>query len=110
ALPPEVEYNLLRIATEAVNNSVKHSGAGNIEVTLHFTKDAVHLSVADDGSGLERSQLAGNGSGHYGLIGMRERAAQIGAQFDLESSPGRGTKVSLVLPLKEPLVEEEVVR
>jgi ligand-binding sensor domain-containing protein/signal transduction histidine kinase len=104
ALPPEVEYNLLRIATEAVNNSVKHSGAGNIEVTLQFAKAAVLLTVADDGSGLERT--AANGAGHYGLIGMKERAAQIGAQFDLQSSPGRGTKVSLVLPLKEPLVEE----
>ncbi len=106
ALPPEVEYNLLRIATEAVNNSVKHSGAGSIEVTLEFAKDAVLLSVADDGSGLERPQNGTNGAGHYGLIGMRERAAQIGARLDLQSSPGRGTRVSLVMPLKDPLVEE----
>jgi signal transduction histidine kinase/ligand-binding sensor domain-containing protein len=97
-LSPEVQYNLLRIASEAVNNSVKHSGAKTIEVTLTSTANALQLSVRDDGSGFSRE----NGSarpGHYGLIGMKERAAQIGAELSLSSEPGRGTTVSVHLPI-----------
>ena len=101
-LPAEFEYNLLRIATEAVSNAVKHSGARTIEVTLKRAPKAgsgsIFLSVADDGTGCEPS---GNGHlkpGHYGLIGMKERAAQIGAQFAFESAPGRGTTVSVMAP------------
>lgn len=96
-LSPEVQYNLLRIASEAMNNSVKHSGAKVIEVVLQRTPEALKLSVKDDGSGFSRE----NGNvrpGHYGLIGMKERAAQIGAEIDLASEPGRGTTVSVLLP------------
>ena len=101
-LGAEAQYNLLRIVQEAVTNSVKHSGARTIEVDLRPESDAVYLSVKDDGSGLP----PGNGSlaapGHYGLTGMRERAAQIGAQLQLESEPGHGTTVRVVLPSKKP--------
>jgi len=93
-LAPDVEYNLVRIAQEAVTNSVKHSGARNVEVALDYDAKAVHLSVKDDGDG-----FAENGKvGHYGLIGMKERATHIGADFELASAPGRGTLVSVVLP------------
>src|ERR1700730_14239039 len=98
-LPPEVQYNLLRIASEAMNNSVKHSGAKVIEVALESTAESLRLSVKDDGAGFLRE----NGNlrpGHYGLIGMKERAAQIGAQLNLASEPGRGTTVSVRLPTK----------
>jgi len=98
-MSPEVQYNLLRIASEAVNNSVKHSGAKVIEVVLEYTPDTLALSVKDDGSGFSRE----NGNvrpGHYGLIGMKERAAQIGAELVLVSEPGRGTTVSATLATK----------
>ena len=94
-LAPDVEYNLVRIAQEAVTNSVKHSGARNVEVILGFTPKALHLSVKDDGSGFADK----NGkSGHYGLIGMKERASHIGADLDLASALGKGTTISVVLP------------
>lgn len=97
-LSPEVQYNLLRIASEAVNNSVKHSGAKIIEVTLAVTAEALQLAVKDDGTGFSREN--GNARpGHYGLIGMKERAAQIGAELNLVSEPGRGTTVSVHLPI-----------
>jgi signal transduction histidine kinase len=98
-MSPEVQYNLLRIASEAVNNSVKHSGAKVIEVMLQSTADSLQLSIKDDGAGFSRE----NGNlrpGHYGLIGMKERAAQIGAELNLASEPGRGTTVSVLLPTK----------
>jgi signal transduction histidine kinase/ligand-binding sensor domain-containing protein len=94
-LAPDIEYNLVRIAQEAVTNSVKHSGARTVEVILGFTPKALHLSVKDDGAGFADK----NGkSGHYGLIGMKERASHIGADLDLASAPGRGTTVSIILP------------
>ena len=66
-----------------------------MEVMLGFTPKALHLSVKDDGAGFADK----NGkSGHYGLIGMKERASHIGADLDLASAPGRGTTVSVVLP------------
>jgi signal transduction histidine kinase len=98
-LSPEVQYNLLRIASEAVNNSVKHAGAKTIEVMLQSSPEMLQLSIKDDGAGFSRE----NGNvrpGHYGLIGMKERAAQIGAELSLASEPGRGTTVSVVLPTK----------
>ena len=102
-LAPEFEYNLLRIATEAVSNAVKHSGARTIEVTLkpasRLSQGTLFLSVADDGAGCEPSENGHLKPGHYGLIGMKERAAQIGAQFAFESAPGRGTTVSVMAPV-----------
>jgi ligand-binding sensor domain-containing protein/signal transduction histidine kinase len=98
-MSPEVQYNLLRIASEAVNNSVKHSGAKTIEVVLESTPEMLQLSVKDDGSGFSRE----NGNvrpGHYGLIGMKERAAQIGAELNLASEPARGTTISVLLPTR----------
>jgi signal transduction histidine kinase len=61
--------------------------------------DTLRLAIKDDGAGFSRE----NGNvrpGHYGLIGMKERAAQIGAEFNLASEPGRGTTVSVRLPAK----------
>jgi signal transduction histidine kinase len=96
-LPADVEYNLLRIASEAISNSVKHSGARNIEVALESAPEALRLSVHDDGSGLGKDGAALR-PGHYGIIGMKERATQIGAELQLLSEPGRGTTVSVHLP------------
>lgn len=94
-LAADVEYNLVRIAQEAVTNSVKHSGARTVEVNLDYPARGLRLQVKDDGSGFGD----GNGkSGHYGLIGMKERASHIGAKLDLASAPGRGTTVSVLLP------------
>ena len=93
----DVEYQLLRIAQEGISNAVKHSGARNIEVALDGAASELRLSIRDDGSGF----VADDGlatAGHYGLIGMRERARQIGAQLQVESAPGRGTSIFVVWP------------
>lgn len=97
-LPPDIEYNLLRIVREAVANAVKHSGANQIEVTLRSSSDAIRITIKDDGSGFSREDAAAPGPGHYGIIGMKERASQIGAVLDLTTDPGSGTTVTLVLP------------
>ena len=100
-LAPDVEYNLLRIAQEAVSNSVKHSGARSIEVALNQTPEVLRLSVKDDGSGFAGEDNGYTQLGHYGLIGMKERASHIGADFRLASEPGRGTTVSVLLPTRK---------
>jgi signal transduction histidine kinase len=96
SLPPDVEYHLLRIAQEAVLNAVKHSGARSLLVALERTATRVRLLVKDDGSGFdERGEPA---NGHYGVVGMRERAAQIGTELELRTAPGDGTVVSVSVP------------
>jgi signal transduction histidine kinase/ligand-binding sensor domain-containing protein len=93
-LPAEVKYNLLCIVQEAITNSIKHSGGRTIEVSLACSANDLRLSVRDDGRGMSRGE--GNGrAGHYGMVGMKERASQIGAELDLSSAPGQGTKVSV---------------
>jgi signal transduction histidine kinase len=99
-LPAEVKYNLLCIVQEAVTNSIKHADAGMIEVALTCSANDLRLSVRDDGQGM--SGGAGNGrAGHYGIIGMKERASQIGAELEVTSTPGRGTKVSVRIPVAQ---------
>src|SRR5581483_9068449 len=99
-LSADVEYNLLRIAMEAVSNSVKHSGARTVELALNCSPEQVRLSIKDDGSGSVRESNGTARVGHYGLIGMKERAAQIGADLQYVSEPGRGTTVSVLLPAR----------
>jgi signal transduction histidine kinase/ligand-binding sensor domain-containing protein len=93
--PADVTDHVLRIAQEAMLNSVRHSGARTLDVTLETRRDQLHLLVKDDGAGFDHRTRAPRG--HYGLTGMRERAAQIGAALQLTSHPGRGTTVSLTL-------------
>lgn len=98
-LPVDVEYNLLRIAQEAITNAVKHSGATTLDVSLENRPDRLVLTIQDHGNGFTVPNNDTMPSGHYGLIGMRERAAQIGAKLQIDSSPGRGATVHLELPL-----------
>jgi len=98
-LAPEFEYNLLRIASEAISNAVKHSGAHSIEVALRAAPQGLQLSVSDDGCGFENSDYRHTRPGHYGIIGMKERAAQIGAEIEFNSAPGRGATVTIMAPV-----------
>jgi PAS domain S-box-containing protein len=89
-LPSEVETTLYRIAQEALNNVAKHASAQHVEIILERRADAVLLIVEDDGLGFEPAAISGGG---FGLVGMRERAALVGASLEIESAPGQGTTV-----------------
>src|SRR6185436_12972740 len=94
-----VEDNLLRIGQEAINNAVKHAHAQRIFVSLVFGARRVQLSIRDDGLGFDY-QATGNGrGGHFGLVGMRERAEQIGGSLSIHSSEGSGTEVVADVPI-----------
>jgi signal transduction histidine kinase len=98
SVPASIENNLLRIAQEAINNSVKHAGAERIMIDLHFETDALQLRVQDDGRGFDTASE--NRDGHFGLVGMRERAREIKADLRIQSEPGSGTQVIVNVPLR----------
>jgi signal transduction histidine kinase len=96
----ETERELLRIAQEAIQNVKKHAGARRLEVELdYFVSGGVSLEIRDDGRGLGSEMEAAlkekmeSPVGHFGLTGMRERAAAIGARLRVTSEVGEGTRV-----------------
>jgi signal transduction histidine kinase len=97
ALPQEMEADILRILKEALANVQRHAGASLVRVRLEYGQDKLMLEIADNGSGFAPEEMARR-SGHYGLQGMRERAAALQASFDLASSP-QGTMIRLLVPL-----------
>jgi signal transduction histidine kinase len=96
-----VPEELLRIAQEAVANARKHSGARYIRVRLCYEETGVRLVVSDDGSGFDPEAAAAAKPGHFGLVGLRERAARLGGTLSLDSHPGRGTNVEVFVPLAD---------
>ncbi len=96
-LERSVEDEMLRIAQEAVTNAVRHASASAVEVVLKYDTGWLRLKVSDDGKGF--SPTASAPQGHYGLQGMKERAAAIGAKLRIESSPGAGTSVEVSLAI-----------
>jgi signal transduction histidine kinase/ligand-binding sensor domain-containing protein len=98
-LPEEMEQHLLRIAQEAVANVLKHAGANQIWVKLHTEARRLYLRVVDNGRGFDQSGAFNALGGHFGLIGMRERAERLGGELKLASHPGEGTEVEVTAPL-----------
>ncbi|HVJ68133.1 MAG TPA: two-component regulator propeller domain-containing protein, partial [Caulifigura sp.] len=97
-LPVEVEFNLLRIAQEAITNAARHSNARTIDVSLMKQPGRLALRVRDDGIGFTVTDRERT-TQHYGLVGMRERSRQISADLTIESRPGVGTTILVDLPL-----------
>jgi len=99
-LPSVIEFHLLRIAQEAATNAVKHAHAGVVEIDFDYSPEAVTLAVRDDGRGFhpkpEEELVA---AAHFGLIGMRERANKLNGILEINSGTGRGTRISLTVPL-----------
>jgi signal transduction histidine kinase len=97
---PEIELALYRIAQESLSNARRHAQATQVEVTLVYAPHQVRLTVSDDGVGFalpeDPSLLAR--SGHFGLMGMNERAQLIGAQVVIDSAPGEGVAVTVTAP------------
>jgi len=101
-LSKEAETNLYRIVQESVNNVVKHAEAGRVEVKMKRSPGLIELTIKDDGKGFVPGE-AQNGlrRGGFGLNGIVERTRLLGGAPLIESAPGRGTVISVKLPLKE---------
>lgn len=99
-LPQVVETEVLRIAQEAVVNVVRHAGATKVDVRLTFDSTKVHMTITDDGKGFTSGYARRPHNGHFGIRGMYERADKIEGNLSINSAEGRGTQISLELPLK----------
>lgn len=88
----------IRICREAVANAFRHAGADSIRVNVEYSDVGMLITIGDDGAGIEPKILEHGREGHWGLSGMRQRAAAIGAKLTISSSPGSGTTVELVIP------------
>ncbi len=92
---PEVELNVLRIVQECLANIRKHSQAEVVRVLLIYREPNNIVIIEDDGIGFDESLIVSEGGQHLGLNILRDRARQIGAEIDIESEPGDGTRINL---------------
>lgn len=100
-LPPETELQLLCIVQEALANVRKHAQASQASLHLQNGDCKMTLRVSDDGCGFDPGQISPHRHPHFGLSTMRERAEAIGAEFQLESRLGIGTRITVTLTVKE---------
>lgn len=96
-LSPVVEQSLFRVAQEAVENALHHANAQSLCMRLEQAGERLRLTVQDDGLGFNPQGADQGATGHYGLVGMRERAQLVGGELKIDSRPGGGTRVELIL-------------
>ncbi len=101
SLPPEVELHFLRITQEALANTRKHAAAEEASIHLSWQPPLLKLMIKDNGRGFDPQALESTEVTQFGLTSMRERAREIGADFVLDSMPGKGTRVSVSLEIPE---------
>lgn len=96
--PEAIEKEILRVATEAISNAERHSGATEIRVELAYGAENLRLQIRDNGCGFDYASARGMAD-HYGLRGLEERAALLQAHLTVESVAGQGSTVTLIVPL-----------
>ena len=99
ALKPAVQEQLFLIGREAVINALRHSEATTIEVEVQYLRHFLCVLVRDNGCGINPKAVQGARDSHWGLCGMRDRAENIGARFDVWTSPRTGTEVRVGVPI-----------
>ena len=97
-LPPVVERELYFTLREGILNAVRHSRATELHLTLTTTSMRCQATLRDNGVGFDPA--SSQGSSHYGLKGMIERIEKIGGQFNLDTSPGKGTEIRITIPFE----------
>jgi PAS domain S-box-containing protein len=98
-LVPVLQDEIYRIGREILRNAFRHSGARHVDAEILYDEKLLRLRIRDDGKGIEPQVLEDGGcAGHWGLVGIRERAKRITAQLDFYSEAGAGTEVQLTLP------------
>lgn len=98
ALPAVVEFHLFRIAQEALANAIKHAEAREISIELEHAPENSRLRVRDNGRGFDLQAKEATPGPHFGLLGMRDRAAQNGAELTIVTAPGAGCVVAALVP------------
>ncbi len=105
-LDPAVEHDILMVAREAVYNAVQHAHPNEVKMQVHFEHNRVRLRVADDGCGFNPDRTPLETGEHFGLVGMRERTARLGGNFDIRSAPGTGTELLVDVPVRSAAAEK----
>jgi signal transduction histidine kinase len=100
ALDDGVAHVVLMVAREAVSNAVRHAQPQVVRVSVHFTGGSVRLQVVDDGRGFDSEKAFTADTGHFGLVGMRERVEGVGGRFAITTSPGDGTALLIEVPVR----------
>jgi signal transduction histidine kinase len=103
-LPEIIEENLLRIAQEALTNTIKHSGADRVEMNLDYAPESISLRISDNGRGFVAEDHPGPRDGHFGLLGISERVQRLAGKSTLTSAPNSGTVICVEIPT-EPVSE-----
>ena len=98
SLDPLVRDEIYAIGHEALVNAFRHSCAKRVEVEIEYSRTKLHVVVRDDGCGMDPEMLTSGRQGHWGLLGMRERAGKIGASLRVFSRIGAGTEIKLSVP------------
>lgn len=101
-IKPVISLTVFRLVQEAVNNIKKHAQAKNVSINLEFLKEEVKLYISDDGKGFDVSAVKPKSddiSGGFGLISMKERVELLNGKFEICSTIGKGTKLSITVPL-----------
>jgi signal transduction histidine kinase len=99
-LSPEVELTFYRMAQEGLSNIARHANAAKGSISLFFDPQSTILTISDDGQGfaIPESPAEFAPGGHYGLLGLHERAELIGANLEINSEVGHGTQLVVTLP------------
>jgi len=98
-LPGWMENHLLRIGQEAVTNAIKHARASEVHIELEYRPEVLQLRVRDDGCGFDTQDASASERGHFGLLGMKERAEKIRGRLQVLSTLAVGTVIEVTVPL-----------
>jgi PAS domain S-box-containing protein len=101
-LPPPMSIGLFRICQESLTNIARHAGATHVSIVLDGDDTHLHLTICDDGHGIDLQKRNKNGK-TLGLLGMKERALMMGGTLTIDSSPGNGLSLSVRVPLHSTL-------
>jgi signal transduction histidine kinase len=99
-LDQSTAHELLMVVREALHNAVRHGQPTRVRVSLDFRNSDFTVQVEDDGRGFDPATASASSNGHYGLVGMRERAKRMGGTLALQSQSGKGTELTLQIPRK----------
>jgi len=102
-IPEEIALYVYRVLAESLNNIIRHANAQNLEIQIKLLPEKISFEVKDDGCGFTVPRPLGKllADQHFGLVGMRERIEHLEGDISIESSPGKGTRIIVSIPLDE---------